>query len=82
MVFSVPRVCFRYAPEAAERRSAGRILVHNHCYRADEMAQMIDFAREFGSMCAMPGDGGPHPRSLHSLPPLPITGEGGALLLS
>lgn len=27
---------------------AGRILVHNHCYRADEMALMIDIAREFG----------------------------------
>ncbi|QNM83424.1 amidohydrolase [Sphingomonas sabuli] len=27
---------------------AGRILVHNHCYRADEMANMIDVAREFG----------------------------------
>ncbi|HEX5631606.1 MAG TPA: amidohydrolase, partial [Gemmatimonadales bacterium] len=26
----------------------GRILVHNHCYRADEMAQMLDLAREFG----------------------------------
>jgi len=26
----------------------GNILVHNHCYRADEMAQMIDVAREFG----------------------------------
>jgi imidazolonepropionase-like amidohydrolase len=26
----------------------GRILVHNHCYRADEMAQMLDVAREFG----------------------------------
>jgi imidazolonepropionase-like amidohydrolase len=26
----------------------GDILVHNHCYRADEMAQMIDIAREFG----------------------------------
>ncbi|HEU5170955.1 MAG TPA: amidohydrolase [Gemmatimonadales bacterium] len=26
----------------------GDILVHNHCYRADEMAQMIDLAREFG----------------------------------
>ncbi len=26
----------------------GEILVHNHCYRADEMAQMIDLAREFG----------------------------------
>ena len=27
---------------------AGRILVHNHCYRADEMAIMIDLAREMG----------------------------------
>ena len=26
----------------------GRILVHNHCYRADEMALMIDMAKEFG----------------------------------
>ncbi len=26
----------------------GHILVHNHCYRADEMAQMIDIAKEFG----------------------------------
>jgi imidazolonepropionase-like amidohydrolase len=26
----------------------GRILVHNHCYRADEMAVMIDMAKEFG----------------------------------
>jgi imidazolonepropionase-like amidohydrolase len=26
----------------------GQISVHNHCYRADEMAQMIDIAREFG----------------------------------
>src|SRR5262245_25253588 len=26
----------------------GEILVQNHCYRADEMAQMIDLAREFG----------------------------------
>jgi imidazolonepropionase-like amidohydrolase len=26
----------------------GKILVHNHCYRADEMANMIDMAREFG----------------------------------
>jgi imidazolonepropionase-like amidohydrolase len=26
----------------------GNILVHNHCYRGDEMAQMIDVAREFG----------------------------------
>lgn len=26
----------------------GDILIHNHCYRADEMVQMIDVAREFG----------------------------------
>jgi imidazolonepropionase-like amidohydrolase len=26
----------------------GEILVHNHCYRADEMAIMMDVAREFG----------------------------------
>jgi imidazolonepropionase-like amidohydrolase len=26
----------------------GRILVHNHCYRADEMAVMIDIAHAFG----------------------------------
>ena len=26
----------------------GKILVHNHCYRADEMAIMIDVAKEFG----------------------------------
>jgi imidazolonepropionase-like amidohydrolase len=26
----------------------GNIYVHNHCYRADEMAQMIDVANEFG----------------------------------
>ncbi len=27
---------------------AGEILVQNHCYRADEMAQMIDMSKEFG----------------------------------
>jgi imidazolonepropionase-like amidohydrolase len=26
----------------------GEILVHNHCYRADEMAIMVDVARDFG----------------------------------
>ncbi len=26
----------------------GNIYVHNHCYRADEMAQMVDIAAEFG----------------------------------
>jgi imidazolonepropionase-like amidohydrolase len=27
---------------------AGKILVHNHCYRADEMALVVDMAKEFG----------------------------------
>ena len=27
---------------------AGEILVHNHCYRADEMAVVMDMAKEFG----------------------------------
>ncbi|HEX7114845.1 MAG TPA: amidohydrolase [Steroidobacter sp.] len=27
---------------------AGRILIQNHCYRADEMATMLDLAHEFG----------------------------------
>ncbi len=27
---------------------AGKIIIHNHCYRADEMANMIDVAREMG----------------------------------
>jgi imidazolonepropionase-like amidohydrolase len=26
----------------------GEILVHNHCYRADEMANVIDMSKEFG----------------------------------
>lgn len=26
----------------------GEILIHNHCYRGDEMAAMIDIAKEFG----------------------------------
>jgi len=26
----------------------GHILVHNHCYRSDEMATMLDVAKEFG----------------------------------
>jgi imidazolonepropionase-like amidohydrolase len=26
----------------------GNVLVHNHCYRADEMATMLDVAQEFG----------------------------------
>jgi imidazolonepropionase-like amidohydrolase len=31
----------------------GEILVQNHCYRADEMAVMIDIAREFGYKITM-----------------------------
>ena len=31
----------------------GEILVQNHCYRADEMAVMIDIAREFGYRITM-----------------------------
>lgn len=27
---------------------SGEIIVHNHCYRADEMALMLDLGREFG----------------------------------
>ena len=26
----------------------GKILVHNHCYRADEMAITIDMSHQFG----------------------------------
>src|SRR6185436_8031250 len=32
---------------------AGRILVQNHCYRADEMATMLDIADEFGYRITM-----------------------------
>jgi len=32
---------------------AGRILVQNHCYRADEMATMLDVADEFGYRITM-----------------------------
>lgn len=32
---------------------AGEILVQNHCYRADEMATMIDISHEFGFHIAM-----------------------------
>ena len=31
---------------------AGKILVHNHCYRADEMAQMLDLAQSSASRSA------------------------------
>ncbi len=31
----------------------GKILVQNHCYRADEMAQMIDISKEFGYRVTM-----------------------------
>jgi imidazolonepropionase-like amidohydrolase len=48
---------YRTGGEAPERDLAmdtlmgvlgGEIIVHNHCYRADEMAQMIDMSKEFG----------------------------------
>jgi imidazolonepropionase-like amidohydrolase len=32
---------------------AGEILVQNHCYRADEMATMIDISKEFGFKISM-----------------------------
>jgi len=32
---------------------SGEILVHNHCYRADEMATMIDISHEFGYRVTM-----------------------------
>jgi imidazolonepropionase-like amidohydrolase len=42
---SVPR---DLAMETLAGVLAGDILVHNHCYRADEMALVMDMAREFG----------------------------------
>ena len=38
----------RSAARDAGRRMNGDIQVHIHCYRADEMAVMLDLAREFG----------------------------------
>ncbi len=37
-----------FAMETLAGVLAGDILVHNHCYRADEMAIMMDMAEEFG----------------------------------
>ena len=34
--------------ETLEGVLKGEILVHNHCYRADEMALVLDMAKEFG----------------------------------
>lgn len=31
----------------------GKILIQNHCYRADEMANMVDISKEFGFKIAM-----------------------------
>ena len=44
------RATRRPRPRAGDagRGAAGDMLVHNHCYRADEMAQMIESRREFG----------------------------------
>ena len=36
------------ATETLKGVLAGEILLHNHCYRADEMAQVIDMAKEMG----------------------------------
>ncbi len=36
------------ATETLKGVLAGKILVQNHCYRADEMAQVIDMAKEMG----------------------------------
>jgi imidazolonepropionase-like amidohydrolase len=36
------------ATETLKGVLSGKILVHNHCYRADEMALVIDMAREMG----------------------------------
>ena len=36
------------AKETLKGALDGNILVHNHCYRADEMAQVIDMAKEMG----------------------------------
>ena len=36
------------AGDPGRRARGARSLVQNHCYRADEMAQMLDLAREFG----------------------------------
>lgn len=35
-------------PETLAEVLRGNILVHNHCYQADEMMNMIDIAKEFG----------------------------------
>ena len=34
--------------ETLEGVLEGDIRIHNHCYKADEMAQMIDMSKEFG----------------------------------
>lgn len=36
------------ATETLKGVLAGEILLHNHCYRADEMAQVIDMSKEMG----------------------------------
>ena len=36
------------ANETLKGVMAGEILLHNHCYRADEMAQVIDMSKEMG----------------------------------
>src|SRR3546814_19942797 len=46
----------------------GEILVQNHCYRADEMANMIDIAHEFGFRIRT----FPHAIEASTLAPLPV----------
>jgi len=43
-----PNLARDMALETLVEAMDGDILVHNHCYRADEMAIMLDMAREFG----------------------------------
>jgi imidazolonepropionase-like amidohydrolase len=43
-----PNTARDFALETLVEVLEGRMLVHNHCYRADEMAIMLDMGREFG----------------------------------
>ncbi len=43
-----PNLARDFALETLAGVLDGDILVHNHCYRADEMANMLDMGREFG----------------------------------
>ena len=72
----------------------GEILVHNHCYRGDEMSIMLEIAKEFGYnsvnwMAAIAGAGSfatlflwlrpvEKQRAEHELEPEPASNGGGA----